>query len=140
MIDHGAVRYTEFDESTQTAGTFGILDPGRASATTVDMTTGTSPVDVYCNQLAGPGTVSSLTISTPALTWGSLDLTPIVEDAAWTIFQLPSSGGLPGRPYGIAPGGANIWMSDQGRQKLLRYDAASTLPYKNLYLPVISKQ
>jgi len=139
MIDQGAIRYTEFDETAQTAGTFGILDPPRASPTTMNMVTGTSPVDVYCNQLAGPGTVSSLTISTPALTWGSLALDPVVENEAWTIFQLPTTG-TPGRPYGIALGGTNIWMSDQGRQKLLRYDAASTLPNQNIYLPVIFKQ
>jgi streptogramin lyase len=128
--------YTEFNDDTGSpSGTFGILQPKNAFATPSTLASGTAPVDVVCDQPAGEGTTIPITHSSSSLTWGSLNLTPSFENTAWSIYQLPTTNTKTARPFGIAAGGAYIWMSDQGRQKIIRVEP--TPPETRIYLPVV---
>ena len=131
-----AIWYTEFnDDAGSPSGTFGILHPENTAVTPSTLASGTAPVDVVCDQPAGEGTTVPIEPSSSSLTWGSLDLTPSLENSAWSIYQLPTTNTKTARPYGIAASGDSIWMSDQGRQKIIRVEPAPS--ETRIYLPVV---
>jgi streptogramin lyase len=118
----GKVWYTSSD-----SGTVGVLDPTKASGTTYTLTKTTMPVTPTCNDL-GPGISSTLTLSAGILAWTPNVYTRTVASGGWSVYQLPSGG----YPWGLAAAGKDIWVGDQGRQKL-----AWLSDSVHIYLPVV---
>ncbi len=137
LVDGDSTWYTEYDDNPGSpSGSFGVLHPQNASATPTDLTWGTAPVDVSCDHELGEGITVTISTSSPTLSWGDLNLDPEFENTIWSSYQLPTTDGKPARPYGIAAGGDYVWMSDHGRQKILRFEKT---PNKKIYLPIITK-
>jgi streptogramin lyase len=128
------VWYTEYTNGA--AGTFGVLRPDQTTGTATPLTrTGPSPVTPECpDQALDPEFEDDVVPTTGQLTWSAESYAPIVDDAAWTVFQVPT-GLISKGPYGIADSGGVLWIGDQGRQKVLRLVEESKR-FK-VYLPLI---
>ena len=124
----GKVWFT--DPFTGTAGTLGVIDPALA----VDIgshtqTPLTATLPLACSD-AGAGT-----ISTAAFTDGVSVFSPLVLTATLNtegnLYQFPTNG----EPYGLAFNNFDLWVTDAGRDKLVRVDTAAA----HLFLPLIRR-
>lgn len=120
MIIHldGGLWYTE-----DYWGTVGVLDPALATGTSTILSTGTQTATITCD-LLGPGTTTPVEIRSGTLTWTEGQVTPNTDTEGWTVYELPG-GGL---PYGLVGSEDTIWITDFGRQKLLRFGLEDVLP------------
>jgi streptogramin lyase len=126
-LRQGRLWYTESG-----AGTVGVLDPALASGTTVTVTSGSTPLEPECASL-GAGTTLPVETVTGNLDWGTQSLEPSVDAGGWTVYELPAGGS----PFGIAGSGGYVWVADQGRQKLMRFEAPETT---FVFLPFVAKR
>jgi streptogramin lyase len=111
----GLIRYTESG-----SGTVGMLNPEAAEGVTSTVAAIALAVpEPTCTNL-GAGVSTAVTPVTGTLSWISATVTPLVEDGAWRVYQLPSEAG----PYDLAWSAGYQWVTDQGRQKLVRIAVA----------------
>jgi streptogramin lyase len=110
-VRDGQIWYSEGD-----SGTVGILDPATAvsSTTTLAPLVGTAPAPV-CSAW-GPGSSSAVSIETGSLEWITSTVSPLLDGGGWTVYELPAGA----EPFGLASSGPYAWITDQGRQKLVR--------------------
>lgn len=120
----GRVWYTE-----SVSGTVGALDPVAANGITSTLATSSGTATATCRTLQAAATAPA-TALTGTLSWASASLPLIVDAEGWTVYQLPAGAS----PYGIAASSGSLWVTDQGRQKLVRFTPA----YK-IYLPAVLK-
>jgi uncharacterized repeat protein (TIGR01451 family) len=109
-IQDNRIWYTESGD-----GTFGSLDPQAAQGGARTLTTSTSSLSKSCAVL-GPGTTMSVSTRTGTLEWSAGSAPLLVGENGWEVYQLPASSS----PYGIASASGYMWLSDRGRQKLVR--------------------
>jgi streptogramin lyase len=130
LVPHkGLVWYTEDD-----SGTVGVLDPATAHGTTTTVTSTTQSATPACDNL-GPGTSAPLVTSTGSVSWTSTVVTTVVDSDGWTIYELePGSS-----PWGIAVVQDDVFVVDEGRQKLLRLSVKGTEEKHRVYLPLVLK-
>jgi streptogramin lyase len=124
-IQEGLVWYSEDWD-----GTIGIVDPSKAQGEGSTLTKTTHSITPTCTA-SGSGMTSSVTAATNTLSWSPSSLTEIYNQDGWMIRQLPAGSS----PWGIAAVGDQIFMADQGRQKLMRIGPAVS----SVYLPVVIK-
>jgi streptogramin lyase len=130
LVPHkGLVWYTE-----DYSGTVGVLDPATANGTTTTVTSTTESVTPACNNL-GPGTSAPLVTSTGSASWASTALTTVLDSDGWTIYALEQGSS----PWGIAVVQDDLFVVDEGRQKLLRLSVKGTEEKHRLYLPLVLK-
>ncbi len=111
-------------------GTFGSLNPGQASGTSVTLSPVTqSLAHDPCTNL-GAGSPFTASIRSGNLAWSAGSLTQAVNQSGWTISELPDQS----MPYGITSASGMVWLVDQGRQKLIRFP----MDY-SLFLPLVIK-
>jgi len=116
------------------ADTVGYLDPAAASASGKTLTSSNIDATESCTNL-GSGTTSSITSSSGTLSWSQQDATLAVDQDGWKIYQLPNENPDP-LPYDLSASGGAVYVTDQGRQKLLRFPEQYEL---RLYLPFLNK-
>jgi streptogramin lyase len=126
LVPHnGLVWYTE-----DYSGTVGVLDPATAHGTTTTVASATETVAPTCENL-GPGTSAPLVSSTGSASWASTALATLLDSAGWTIYALePGSS-----PWGIAVVQDDVFVVDEGRQKLVKLSTAGE--QHRVYLPLI---
>ena len=109
------VRYTE-----NVSATVGTLDPTVAAGTTTSITydSGTATPNP-CIDISVYGTVEAVTTQTGTFSWTTAAATKLVEAGGWLVYDLPD-GSASDTFLGIAMGGDFTWVTDQGRQKLIR--------------------
>ena len=107
----GQIWYTE-----GVSGTVGILDPAIAISSTETLlpqsSTALAPV---CSEW-GSGTSSEVNFTTGTLQWTTATLSIRLDAGGWMVYELP----LDAQPFGLSSSGAYEWVTDQGRQKLVR--------------------
>jgi streptogramin lyase len=126
-LSQGRVWYTETG-----SGTAGMLDPGVASGTSSTLVKTTVPVTPKCSNV-GAGTSASVSSSTRALAWTPTAYKQIVSSGGWIVYQMPQGA----FPWGIAVSDQDVWIVDQGRQKLANYLAP--LATRFVYLPMVRR-
>lgn len=115
-----------------TDGSAGRLDPATAAHTSHSVT----PVEVdfssSCQTLA-PQAVGETAyfISSSTLDFTPLTLTPTQPSTGWLVYSLPQGAKL----NGSATAGDHVWMSDEGRGKLVRFTFEP--PRRYIYLPMV---
>jgi streptogramin lyase len=130
LVPHkGLVWYTE-----DYSGTVGVLDPATANGTTTTVTSTTQSVTPACDNL-GPGTSAPLVTSTGGTSWASTVITTVLDSDGWTIYELEQGSS----PWGIAAVQDDVFVVDEGRQKLLRLSVKGIEEKHRLYLPLILK-
>ena len=125
-----ALRGDQVWVSLQNTGGIGVLDPATASFQEPAVTSDDAPVTPTCSDLAA--TIHSTLDPTPIpvdASWINLSYATALEQDGWRIFSSPEGA----VPWGIASA-SEMWMVDQGRQKLARLEFGG-----NLYLPVVVK-
>jgi virginiamycin B lyase len=113
-------------------GTYGVLFPGNASGTTSVLTSGTHAVIKSCSTL-GAGEEVTVSVDTRSLSWSDVDVTKTMANSSWQVYQLPDLS----IPYGLSIESESLWMTDQGRQKLIQ-SPIETQEY--IYLPMLIKK
>ncbi|MBN1145859.1 MAG: hypothetical protein JXA78_01285 [Anaerolineales bacterium] len=120
--------YTE-----EISGTFGLFDPTSTAGFVSTLITGTGGLSKVCMQdypvLDSYGVITT----SVSLSWSSSSLEPIVDDGAWTVYQLPAGA----EPYGINYTGDRVWVVDQDRRKLVRFSVQG--PEFKVYLPLVTR-
>ena len=79
---------------------------------------------------AGTGVTFTADISTGVSVFSPLVLTTTV-DAQGTAYEMPDGS----QPAALVRFGSNLWLTDQGRNKLVEVD----IPLTTLYLPLIQR-
>lgn len=115
------VWYTE-----ETSRTVGILRPEPGMGVTTTLTTGATGVELQCG--AAPKQETTLSVFTGTIAWQDVELTPLVDANGWQVYQLPAQS----LPYGVTRSAGAVWITDQGRDKLLRIRLES-----RVYLPLV---
>jgi streptogramin lyase len=132
-LNSGLVWYTA--SAIGTPGYLGALTPGQATGVTLPpLTTQTYSTTQECSPSWGAGTPLFVSASTPAVTWSTAAITPTLNTGGWEVHQMPN-GSL---PYGISLENQNLWISDQGRQKLMRLPLKSLVANK-IFLPFVRR-
>ena len=108
-----AVWYTE-----SAGGTVGTLTPQLASGSVSYPTPTDLTATESCSTL-GEGIEQEVTSSTGTVTWASDSLVPVVDADGWVVYELAEGA----EPFGLAPGSGYQWITDPGRQKLVRFSA-----------------
>jgi hypothetical protein len=108
------VWYTESNNGDP--GSVGVLDPAGAISFTVPLATSSSTVTPDCGLLEATDT-SLLTVTVGSLGWTEpASLTPIYDADGWRVYQMPADS----KPFGLTERQGDLFVTDQGRQKLLR--------------------
>jgi streptogramin lyase len=115
--------------------TVGYLDPAAASSSGKTLTSSTIDAAESCASL-GAGTTSSISSNSGTLSWSQQDTTLAVDQDGWKIYQLPNENPDP-LPYDLSASGEAVYITDQGRQKLLRFPEQYEL---HIYLPLLIKE
>lgn len=117
-VQNNAVWYTAWYSPTSAAapGYFGELLPQNAIGTSVGLDKYSSPISRKCNNW-GPGSNLTVVHTTAPTEWSPGDVTDLINTSAWHVYQLPSNSD----PWGITFANDQMWMVDQGRQKLMRF-------------------
>ena len=110
-----SVWYTE-----SAGGTVGILTPSLASSSVSDLAALNLTATESCSEL-GAGEVQEVTSSTGTLGWTGDTLEPVVDADGWLVYGLAEDA----EPFGLTSGSGYQWVSDPGRQKLVRFPAPS---------------
>jgi streptogramin lyase len=124
-IQEGLVWYSEDWD-----GTTGFIDPSTAQGESSALTKTTHSVTPTCTS-SGSGITYSVTATTDTLSWASASFVETYNQDGWTIYQLPDGSS----PWGVAGVGDQIFIADQGRQKLIRIGPGVS----SVYLPVVIK-
>ena len=106
----GKIWYTE-----STSGTIGILQPSAVNGTSATAPMQTLVASHTCQTLP-EATPQAVSVDSGIFNWSDQSLATVVDNNGWTVYQMPANA----KPYGIANGGAYMWMTDPGRQKLVR--------------------
>jgi streptogramin lyase len=120
------VWYTDED-----GGSLGALDPARAPGSTATLVSETLSLTPACRSL-GPGTTAPVATQTGTLAWTSGTLEPALDEGGFTVYELPEGSS----PYDLAPTNGFMWVTDRGRQKLLRLEVPDA---HTCYLPMVFK-
>jgi streptogramin lyase len=116
---------------TTISGSVGAVDPALAGDIGAPVATGSLTMDTVSCRRMETGTTTAVSSAQDVLKWGTpAELAPILDDGGWTIYQLPSGA----EPRGIARTSVSLWLADNGRQKLVRLDDATSL---RTFLPLI---
>lgn len=114
-----AVWYSENDP-----GTIGALDPALAH--------GTQTLVTLSNQMLSPSCVnvnasspSSVSTRTGTLSFAQGAWSPLLNGNGWTIFQAPAGAS----PFGLANHVGTIWITDRGRQMLIKTTPGVCYPF-----------
>ena len=110
-----SVWYTETAE-----GTVGILTPHIASSTVSNLNVMNLTATESCTTL-GSGEVQEVIPSTGTVSWATGTLEPVVDADGWLVYGLAEGA----EPFGLTSGSGYQWVSDPGRQKLVRFPAPS---------------
>ena len=125
----GKVWFTGHDQFDITS-TVGYLDPATAVGTTPVVVSPTTAVLTPVCMDAGTGITSTAGVSTGVSVFSPLVLTTTV-DAQGTAYEMPDGS----QPAALVRFGSNLWLTDQGRNKLVEVD----IPLTTLYLPLIQR-
>jgi streptogramin lyase len=121
-VQGSRIWYTE-----SVSGTVGVLDPATATCTASTVTSTSGTATVSCRTL-GAGDSASTVTQSGTLAWSSGTLSPTVDAGGWTVYQLSAGA----EPFDLASSSGYHWVTDQGRQKLVRlapsYDHEVYLP------------
>ena len=101
-------------------GTVGALNPQLASSSVTSLDTTALTATESCSTL-GDGTEQEVTSSSGTITWASDSLVPLVDADGWLVYGLAEGA----QPFGLASGSGYQWVTDPGRQKLVRIPAPS---------------
>lgn len=113
-------------------GYFGALHPQQVGGTPVELDRQTYPSQKECHSNWGAGKSLFVPHTTTTPSWSPADLTTLATPSGWKVFQLPANA----HPYGITIANGELWMSDQGRQKLMQIPFSDLLG-KNIFLPMV---
>jgi streptogramin lyase len=117
------VWYTEDADAT-----VGALNPALAAGTVSTLTHSIDAATESCDIL-GPGTQEAIATRTGTLSWATGTLSPVHDAGGWTVYQLPD----PAEPFGLVSTAEHQWVTDPGRQKLVRI-ASGPAPAPNIDL------
>jgi streptogramin lyase len=109
----------------------GVLDPARAVGISAPIASATYPGTPSCDPIADPVT-TPITATSGQASWTEGNYASVSSPPGWQVFQLPQGASA----WGIAASAENIWLVDQGRQRLAK------LPKKTetlLYIPLVIK-
>lgn len=111
-VRDGLVWYTEGD-----SGTVGVLDPATAtkSTETLSALSSTAPAPV-CSEW-GAGSSAAVSFGAGTLDWITSTVSPAIDSGGWTVYEFPAGA----QPFGLSSAGPYHWVTDAGRQKLLRF-------------------
>ena len=115
--------------ATEVTGTIGYLDPATAVGTTPVVVTPTTAVLAPDCAPAGTGLTFTTSVSTGVSVFSALPLTTTI-DAQGIAYQMPISS----QPASLVRLGADLWSTDEGRNKLMELVITQTL-----YLPLVTK-
>ncbi len=113
------VWYTEND-----ADTVGVLDPTRASGTQSTPTYSHQTLTADCVNLA-VSTPTGISTRTGTLSFTQGTWSPVQNAGGWTVFQAPASAS----PFGVTYVAGTTWITDRGRQKLIKTTPATCSPF-----------
>ena len=131
IVPEGSAVWYTAQKSVQ-PGTYGALFPGNTHGSTAVLNSQTHVVNKSC-AILGSGEELSVSLDTRSLSWSGVGVTRTIASASWQVYQLPELS----KPYGLSIVSDNLWMSDQGRQKLIQ---SPITVQENLYLPLILKK
>jgi streptogramin lyase len=126
VVHEGLVWYSE-----DNSGTVGVLDPAAANGVASTLVVSTEQVTPSCSIL-GPGSSAAAVTSSSTATWSASVLTNVVDSDGWTVYSLPAGSA----PWGITVLDEDVFVVDQGRQRLVRISAVSW----SLYLPIVMRE
>lgn len=113
------VWYTEND-----ADTVGVLDPALASGTQSTLTYSNQTLTADCVNLA-VSTPTSISTRTGTLSFTQGTWSPVLNSEGWTVFQAPAGAS----PFGLTHHAGTTWITDRGRQKLIKTTPAACNPF-----------
>jgi len=123
---------------TNVNGTFGRLDPAEkvGVTSTLNPVIIKSSIDPICANL-GAGETFPASLDAPVIDWADITSTRTDIDASILSYSLPEDA----VPFGIAITQADVWLSDAGRQKLIRMPIEDEPPPDDnaIFLPLIIK-
>ncbi len=129
-LQDGAVWYTNYN------GSFGRLNPGLAAYTTATLTEQViaNSITPTCVGMEAPYT-DDAGPETGTFSWadGTSEMTEPLTGVQ--VYSLPTGA----VPFGIGGAGEFIWVSDPGRQKLVRMSLSEVPPDYQVYLPLVLK-
>ncbi len=125
-VNNGDIWFTQEDQSV-----IGILKPQSASGEQMQLDAYTDPpVGGDCPYL-GSATIDSKMFDSGYISWSDSAANLSYDQGGWQIYQLPGEA----RPYGITGAAGHVWVGDQGRHLLLRFD-----PQSYIYIPLVRKK
>ncbi len=126
-IDGNLIWLTMLDPSGPSA--FGHFSTGATGGTGRTSKRGSRPVTPDCAPVT-PSPATTVTSSAPTPAWVAQTYTALYTQGDWQTFRMP----VDAAPFGIAAGG-DVWLVDQGRNKLARVILGLAAPRVRIRIP-----